>query len=555
MTTPAPQTHTMPITRRVDPAALIVGEPFVALRVGPVYDSGGEELPGNVTDVSQLHEMVAHFERAQQPSGDLPLLDFDHAAIGPMSIVAHPERSIPLGAIVAMRVEGDGLLVTPAWTKRGREIIDAGEGLLHPSATYRLGDMHDRATGERTAGAALLAVAVTPMPATRPDQLGAVRAIAGAPVGLGVAYRLAPDVAATWPTIEGADPPDRAPHVTVAYMRVAPAMAGGIKAIMRAIIGALPAFRLTITGGVHAFHADDQGRVPVVAAVQSEGALAAHEAIMGAVREAGLPIEETHPGYVPHATIGYVRGDYTPPELVVSDLTVDTLEIWHGDGDPEVVRMNQAPNGAAQRAAGAAGGMPMSIEELLAALQALSPEDKAKMKAALGGGEEAAVEPTGEPAAVRAEAPVPEDAASAATERSVADLQAWRRKVEAEQAEAQVRSAFAALVRRGAALPAEEPVYRLAHQAGGPALASFTSRPDGQVHSLGAIGRSAGAALPATPPADRNGFALFVQRSAGKDESFNDALVRIRKAYPAQSRAAFGDRGTVDDSPLQEVIR
>lgn len=401
MTTPTPQTHTTPIVRRVDPAALIPGEPFVALRVGPVYDASGEELPGNVTDRAQLLEMVAHFERSQLPSGDLPLLDFDHAAIGPMSIVAHPERSIPLGAIVAMRVEGDGLVVTPAWTKRGREIIDAGEGLLHPSATYRLGDMHDRATGERTAGAALLAVAVTPMPATRPDQLGAVRS-----------------------------------------------------------------------------------------------ALADQE-------------------------------------------------------------ISSAPHGAPLRAARAAGGMPMGIEELLAALQALSPEDKAKMMAALGGGEdEAAAEPTGEPAAIRAEVPVPAAAAAAATERSaVADLQAWRRKLEAERGEEQVRNAFLALVQRGAALPNEESVYRLAHQAGGPALASFTGRPDGQVYRGGVIGRPADASLPAAPPADRNGFALYVLRSAGKDEIYMDALTRIRKAFPAQSSKAFGDRGTVDDSPLQEVIR
>lgn len=352
-------THTAPVLRRVDPERLIPGEPFVALRVGPVYDARGEELPGNVTEAAQLLEMVAYFERAQQPVGDYPLLDFDHGAVGPLSFATHPERSIPLGAVVAMRVEGDGLVVTPAWTKRGREIIDAAEGLLHPSATYRLGDVHDRATGERVAGAALLAVAVTPQPATRQDHLGEVRS-----------------------QIQPGD----------------------------GQIGAIPA-----------------------------------------PQQAATPAEET---------------------------------------------------------------MAMTIqEEVAAALQALLPQMLAE---ALGKAQPAEAEPE-ERSADAAPAPVAA-AAPAAPAVSPEALEAARSALQAEIATLRAQVA------------AQRPA---------PASSTVVGEPGAQAADV--------------PGTDRKGFAEYVLRHKRADEDAFTALCRFRKAFPAQSRAAFGDRGFIDDSPIQEV--
>lgn len=193
-------TFTRTVARRVDPDRLIRGEPFVVLRPGVVRSYDGPELEGNVTDAAQLHEMVRYFEEVQRKSGEYPPIDIGHTATGPLAFMAHPEASIPLGAVIEMRViedeAGPGLEVTPAWTRRGREYVDAAEGLLHPSALYRLAPTGDRMSAEPKAGAALLAFAVTPTPATRVDQLGAVRSYDSA----GVVPPARPHAESTAPT-------------------------------------------------------------------------------------------------------------------------------------------------------------------------------------------------------------------------------------------------------------------------------------------------------------------------------------------------------------------
>lgn len=171
--------RTRAATRRIDPDKLIRGEPLVVLRPGVVRDYDGEELPGNVVSADQLHEMVRYFETVQRPTGELPLVDFNHMAVGGFSFMATPEAALPLGAVLEMRVvedaAGPGLEVLPGWTRYGRDYMDRAEGLLYPSATYRLSPTGDRMNPEPVAGAALLAFAVTPTPATRVDQLGSLR--------------------------------------------------------------------------------------------------------------------------------------------------------------------------------------------------------------------------------------------------------------------------------------------------------------------------------------------------------------------------------------------
>lgn len=172
---------TRAIARKVRPEALVRGEPLIVLRVGIVRDFDGRELDGNVTSRTELEEMVRFFDKAQKPTGELPLIDMNHAAVGPLSFMAHPEATIPVGAVLEMRVVDDdigaALEVVPGYTKRGRDIIEAAEGLLYVSATYRLGPTTDRMNPEPVADAALLAFALTPTPATRIDQLGEVRTL------------------------------------------------------------------------------------------------------------------------------------------------------------------------------------------------------------------------------------------------------------------------------------------------------------------------------------------------------------------------------------------
>lgn len=168
-------TITRATLRKVNPDALTKGEPLVVLSVGDVFSEfTGRKLPGNITDVAQLHAMVDYFERYQKPAGQLPLIDWNHRAVG-NSEGATVDEQIPIGAAVDLRVEGEDLIATPGWTARGVTIKDAAEGLLYPSATYVTDPVYDRATGEQIAAAAFFAFAVTTQPATRVDKLGAIR--------------------------------------------------------------------------------------------------------------------------------------------------------------------------------------------------------------------------------------------------------------------------------------------------------------------------------------------------------------------------------------------
>jgi hypothetical protein len=222
-----PAAFTRATMRKVNPESLIRGEPLVVLRPGVVRDYDGQELDGNVTDAAQLHEMVAYFEKVQRPSGELPLIDFNHMAVGGLSFLASPEAALPMGAVLEMRVieddAGHGLEVVPGWTKRGRRYVDDAEGLLYPSATYRLSPTGDRMNPEPKAGAALLAFAITPTPATRADQLGAIRAYDSA--GVVPPARLPADT-------------DAPPAVVPAHDEEAPKM--GMNEILAAIDGLPP---------------------------------------------------------------------------------------------------------------------------------------------------------------------------------------------------------------------------------------------------------------------------------------------------------------------------
>lgn len=166
---------TRPTMRKVDPDKLTKGEPLIVLSVGDVFSEfTGRKLPGNVEDVGQLHAMVDYFERYQKPSGQLPLIDWNHRAVGNSSGATIDEQ-IPIGAVLDLRVEGEDMIATPGWTARGVTIKDTAEGLLYPSATYITEPVHDRANGKPIATAAFFAFAVTTQPATHVGKLGAIR--------------------------------------------------------------------------------------------------------------------------------------------------------------------------------------------------------------------------------------------------------------------------------------------------------------------------------------------------------------------------------------------
>lgn len=202
----------------------------------------------------------------------------------------------------------------------------------------------------------------------------------------------------------------------------------------------------------------------------------------------------------------------------------------------------------------------MSFEELAAKL-GLTPEQAAELKAAMGGGEAArAADAPAAPAPVAAAAP----AVDPALRSLQASFEAFKAKSEKAATEQEETALINEQIKRDAALPAEEPLMRLALRAraadGGAAWKLFTDRPNGHAYrAAGASGvtgqrpAAAGQANDKTPPTDRNGFAAFALRNAKEGEHPAEALARCRREHPAQSAEAFGDRGFVADPFALEV--
>ncbi len=153
--------------------------------------------------------------------------------------------------------------------------------------------------------------------------------------GLALAYRLPQHVAERWP-VSKADRVD-APHVTLYYAKPTGPMEWQTtaEAIRRVVARTMP-FQLHLTGGVHTLipTASSDGRTPVVAAVQSTGAVRLHRAL-----QARLGLPQAH-AFIPHATLAYAAGAPAPGAYEVPDvaLVVDEVEIWNG-AEVEVLRV------------------------------------------------------------------------------------------------------------------------------------------------------------------------------------------------------------------------
>jgi len=145
--------------------------PFTTLRVGQVSArSSGQPVRPAVTLV-HLNDMARLMrERAAE---DPVVVDWQHLSEPDAGV--GPESGGALGQIVDAWVDGDGLVVVPALTKRGVRLVEESEGVLWSSPSFFVGDVHARDdSGPVVASAQMLAVTLTPRPAQQADRISAV---------------------------------------------------------------------------------------------------------------------------------------------------------------------------------------------------------------------------------------------------------------------------------------------------------------------------------------------------------------------------------------------
>jgi hypothetical protein len=87
---------------------------------------------------------------------------------------APPDVGGALGRLVDAYVEGDALVVVPAYTEKGAAVVAAAEGVLWSSPEFVLGEVFARDGGGRIGGAQVLAITLTPRPAQQADRIDAI---------------------------------------------------------------------------------------------------------------------------------------------------------------------------------------------------------------------------------------------------------------------------------------------------------------------------------------------------------------------------------------------
>ena len=158
-------------TRYAAGADLRVGKPFVTLRVGQVSARSSGQAVGPAVTLAHLEDMARLIR--ERMTEDPVVVDWQH--MSEPDAGATPEAGAALGQIVDAWVDGDGLVVVPALTRRGVRLVEESEGVLWSSPSFFVGDVHARDdSGAVMASAQMLAVTLTPRPAQQADRISAV---------------------------------------------------------------------------------------------------------------------------------------------------------------------------------------------------------------------------------------------------------------------------------------------------------------------------------------------------------------------------------------------
>jgi hypothetical protein len=156
-----------------DADGLTRGKPLRVIASGPLHcRRTGEPLePLSDDDIRAMAGFIA-----ARSATDPVVIGWDHAwaSDGPKPL----DQLLPLGVVEGAAVESDGLrsylVVHPAYTEHGVDVLRKGKGALWPSMEWFPSPAHDRDTGRPVASLLPLGVAVTPRPRYAPGTVDAV---------------------------------------------------------------------------------------------------------------------------------------------------------------------------------------------------------------------------------------------------------------------------------------------------------------------------------------------------------------------------------------------
>ena len=159
-----------------------------------------------------------------------------------------------------------------------------------------------------------------------------------------VAVLLPPDLARRFPPPEapGVDRP-MPPHITVLYCETDRARLALAEQVVRDVAALSPPVDVEI-GGLGYFDLPDS-RVAYVA-VRSAGLVELHGQLLLGLRSVGIGADQTHPEYVPHATLAYLEpGAEFSGDVPAGQFTAMILAVWVM-GDPSTFARLSASEGA-----------------------------------------------------------------------------------------------------------------------------------------------------------------------------------------------------------------
>jgi len=155
------------------PDGLTLGRPIRIMAPGTMHS---RRTGAQIVEVTSEHldAMVMAFEARSVPSPggselDPVVIDWQHAS----TETVPPETGGALGRVVRLMVRGGALYAVPAYTPRGRKVVDDAAGVLWSSPEFSLA-AKARDTG-KDVGPQLIALTLTPRPQQTGDRVDPVR--------------------------------------------------------------------------------------------------------------------------------------------------------------------------------------------------------------------------------------------------------------------------------------------------------------------------------------------------------------------------------------------
>lgn len=152
---------------------LYKGRAFKTLALGPVSSRSTGET---IAEVSQ--ELLEEFVKVFQDRKDFDpvIIDWNHNSSPFTDGDKSPEASGALGKIIDLEVKDGGLYAVPAYTEKGKKIVEEHQGLLYSSPEFITGEVFSRDGGDLISKLGqLLAITLTPRPQQQANKIDTIK--------------------------------------------------------------------------------------------------------------------------------------------------------------------------------------------------------------------------------------------------------------------------------------------------------------------------------------------------------------------------------------------